>query len=104
MVPSLRSGISVIALRCGPLFHVGESCQLDRPGSGCPDDSNRPAEELAAQLRRTFCEAAIDEADRSRVVTRFESLLEAGGQDRGESGVETICPFLAKSLGGFAQR
>jgi hypothetical protein len=97
-------GATVIAVRCGSLSHAGQGRELHGPSSGCPDDRNGPAEEVATQLRTSFCEAAVDEADRSRVVTRFESILQPGGQDRGERGVKTVCPFFAEGLGGLAQR
>jgi len=94
----------MIALRCALLWHAGQWRYLHGPSPGWPDDRNSPAEEVAAQLWATFREAAVDEVDRSRVVTRFESILEPGGQDRGERGVKTVCPFLAKGLGGLTQR
>ncbi|WP_433379636.1 hypothetical protein ACQPZX_13835 [Actinoplanes sp. CA-142083] len=69
---------------------MGERSKLDGPRPGRPDERHGPAEEVAAQLRRAFGEAAIDEANRSRVVLRFESGVEASSQDRGERGVETF--------------
>ncbi|MGI5152970.1 hypothetical protein ACQEVC_42415 [Plantactinospora sp. CA-294935] len=77
--------------------------ELHGPRPGCPDDRHGPAEKVAAQLRTSFCEAAVDEADRSRVVTRFKSILQPGGQDRGEHGVKTVRPSFAEGLGGLVR-
>ncbi|GHJ54696.1 hypothetical protein Nm8I071_40030 [Nonomuraea sp. TT08I-71] len=98
--PSGRGAVTV-SWRVRPMVTQGR--ELHGPGPGCSDDRDCPAEEVAAQLRTSFCEAAVDEADRSRVVTRFKSIFQPSGQNRGERGVETVCPFFAEGLGGLAR-
>ena len=91
--------------RCGgPLRHAGNGRYLHGPGPGRPDDRNGSAEQVAAHLRTTFREAAIDEANRPRVVTRFQSILQPGGEDRGKRSVKAVRPLLAKGLDGLTQR
>jgi len=86
--------------RCGLLWHASQGRQLHGPGPGCPDDRDGTAKQVAAQLRTAFREAPVDEADRSRVVSRFESSFEPSGQDRGERGMKTVFSLLAKRLDG----
>jgi hypothetical protein len=86
------------------LSHTRQGRKLHGPRPSGPDDRNGSAEKVAAQLGTAFREAAIDEVDRSRVVTRFESSLETRGQDRGEYGVKTVRLFLTKGLGRLTQR